>query len=216
MTLFTVKQLFFILTFLVSTAAFSQFENKKSPLKFSAKLPPSVAVKSKEEIKFEFKKPPTYSSAFPDPKMPLPRAGGGIIKNKFVDPNDGIVDRLNRAEGSPMDGFKSDRFFGDFRSNGKVVRIVCRDFGEVDGDRVRVYNNDKVVEYEIFLNGSFQEVNVELHPGFNKIEFQALNMGTSGPNTAEFQMYDDKGKLLVSNQWNLTTGVKASLIVVKE
>ena len=115
-----------------------------------------------------------------------------------------------------MDGFKSDKFFGDYRSNGKIVRIVCRDFGEVDGDRVRVYNNDKIVEYEIFLNGSFQEVKVDLLPGFNKIEFQALNMGTSGPNTAEFQMYDDKGKLLVSNQWNLTTGVKASLIVVKE
>lgn len=195
---------------------FAQFETKKNPLKFSAKLPITVVAKPKEEIKFNFEKPIAYNSNFPDPKQQLARTGNGIVKNQFQNPNAGLVDKLNRKDGNAMDGFKSDRFLGDFRSNGKLVRIVCRDFGEIDGDRVRVYNNDKIVEYEIFLNGSFQEVNVNLQPGFNKIEFQALNMGTSGPNTAEFQMFDEKGKLLTANQWNLTTGVKAALIVTKE
>ena len=194
----------------------SQFENKKNPISFSAKLPPTTAVKPIEEKKFTFEKPFEYSDKFPDIRKPMSNSDGGIVKNKFQNPNAGMVDKLNRKESDNVDGSKSDRFLGDFRSNGKFVRIVCRDYGEIDGDRVRVYNNDKIVEYEIFLNGSYQEVNVQLLPGFNKIDFQALNMGTSGPNTAEFQMYDDKGKLISSNQWNLTTGVKATLIVVKE
>lgn len=207
---------FYVAIGLICFTAFSQFETKKNPIQFSAKLPPTTAVKPKNEPKFTFEKPLSYSNNFPDPKQQLQKNGSGVVKNQFQNPNDGIVDQLNRKEGDPMEGFKSDRFLGDFRSNGALVRIICRDFGEIDGDRVRVYNNDKIVEYEIFLNGSFQEVNVNLQPGFNKIEFQALNMGTSGPNTAEFQMFDDKGKLLTANQWNLTTGVKAALIVVKE
>jgi hypothetical protein len=31
---------------------------------------------------------------------------------------------------------------------------------------------------------------------FNKIDFEALNQGSSGPNTAEFKVYDDKGSLI--------------------
>ncbi len=207
----------YILLFFLSFQAFSQFENKKNPISFKAKLPPVTVIKPKEEEKkFSFETAPTYSDRFPDIKKPMPSSGGGIVKDKFQNPNAGMVDKLNRKESDNIDGSKSDRFLGDFRSNGKLVRIVCRDYGEIDGDRVRVYNNDKIVEYEIFLNGNFQEVNIRLEPGFNKIDFQALNMGTSGPNTAEFKMFDDKGKLISSNQWNLTTGVKATLIVVKE
>ena len=44
----------------------------------------------------------------------------------------------------------------------------------------------------------------------------ALNQGASGPNTAAFSVYDDAGNLITSNEWNLTIGVKASIIVIKE
>ena len=43
-----------------------------------------------------------------------------------------------------------------------------------------------------------------------------LNQGYSGPNTAEFKIYDDKGELISANQWNLATGFKATIIIVKE
>jgi antitoxin component YwqK of YwqJK toxin-antitoxin module len=205
-----------IVFFLVPKYGFSQFESKKNPVKFSAKLPAQTAQPQAEAPKFSFPKTPQYSNNFPDINKTSPKPNTGIVQNKFVNPHSDLVDRLNRKEGSEIDGSKSDRFLGDFRNSGKFVRIVCRDFGEVDGDRVRVYNNDKVVRVEIELTSNFQEVNVDLQPGFNKIDFQALNMGTSGPNTAEFRMYDDNGKLITSNMWNLTTGIKATLIVTKE
>ena len=48
-----------------------------------------------------------------------------------------------------------------------------------------------------------------------RVDFEAINQGESGPNTAEFQVYDDKGQLISANQWNLATGFKASIILIK-
>ena len=48
------------------------------------------------------------------------------------------------------------------------------------------------------------------------MDFVALNQGSSGPNTAAFSVFDDAGRLITSNEWNLTTGIKASIVVIKE
>lgn len=112
--------------------------------------------------------------------------------------------------------YKKDSYLGDFKTGGKFVDIICRDHEFVDGDKVRVLVNDEVVENSITLTANFKGVIINLERGFNRIDIVALNQGTSGPNTAEFKVYDDKGKLLSSNEWNLATGAKATLIIVKD
>lgn len=84
------------------------------------------------------------------------------------------------------------------------------------GDRVKILVNDRVVIPEILLESASKEYYIDLSDGFNKVEFEALNQGSSGPNTAAFRVYDDKGSIITSNEWNLTTGVKAKIIVVKQ
>ena len=69
---------------------------------------------------------------------------------------------------------------------------------------------------QIMLFERFQSISIDLVMGFNKIDFVALNQGTSGPNTAEVRVFDDEGKLVGANRWNLATGVKATYIIVKE
>lgn len=86
----------------------------------------------------------------------------------------------------------------------------------MDGEGVRVLQNDKIIMTDIYLVAEFKKFFVELEPGFNKIEFVALNQGSSGPNTAEFKVLDQNGNVMVHNVWNLATGVKASIIVVQE
>jgi hypothetical protein len=93
---------------------------------------------------------------------------------------------------------------------------MARDFAYADGDRIKVMVNDRVIMSEIVLTNEFKSVMITLDPGFNKIDFEALNQGTSGPNTAEFRVYDDKNELISNNEWNLATGFKASVMVVKE
>lgn len=109
-----------------------------------------------------------------------------------------------------------DMYLGDIKTSALFVGVVCRDHEYVDGDRVRIFANDILVEPNILLSSSFKGVNIDLDKGFNRIDFEALNQGSSGPNTAQVNVYDDKGQLIYSNKWLLSTGSKASLIVVKE
>lgn len=109
-----------------------------------------------------------------------------------------------------------DQYLGDFKTNAKFVGVVCRDHEYVDGDRVKIYVNGEVVEHNLLLSGAFKGVNVDLAEGFNRLDFEALNQGSSGPNTAQIVVTDEAGKVLHNNRWNLSTGSKASLIVVKE
>ena len=112
--------------------------------------------------------------------------------------------------------FKTDQYLGDFKNNGRFVQIAVRDHESPDGDLIRIMLNDKEVIPRILLTERFKSVSVDLIMGFNKIDFVALNQGTSGPNTAEVRVFDDEGKLVGANRWNLATGVKATYIIVKE
>lgn len=112
--------------------------------------------------------------------------------------------------------FYNDQFFGEFNSGSKFVRFLYRDHQYVDGDRVSVAVNDTIIHPNVHLAGEFQGFYIDLKKGFNKIDIVALNQGTSGPNTAQFVMYDDNKQVISSNIWNLATGVKASVIIVKD
>ena len=68
----------------------------------------------------------------------------------------------------------------------------------------------------ITLDTDYKEVLLDLNEGINKIEIEALNQGDSGPNTAQFTIVDEKGKLITNNKWNLTTGVKAKIVILKD
>ncbi len=127
-----------------------------------------------------------------------------------------IDPKVGEREKGNSDEHFGDMYLGDLKTTAKFIGIVCRDHEYVDGDRVRIYANDVVVEPNILLNGSFKGINVSLDKGFNRLDFEALNQGSSGPNTAQVNVYDDKGQLLYSNKWLLSTGSKASLIVVQE
>jgi len=109
-----------------------------------------------------------------------------------------------------------DQYLGELKSNGKFVGIVARDHEFVDGDRVKIYLNETVIDANMLLTGAFKGVNIDLHKGFNRIVFEALNEGSSSPNTAQVDVYDDLGQLVYSNKWLLSRGSKASLIITKE
>ena len=80
---------------------------------------------------------------------------------------------------------------------------------------MNIYVNGKFIQ-RVVLGGGYRPVLVTLESGFNNIEFQALNQGSSGPNTAQLKVLEENGNLVASKEWNLLTGAKASLIVVKE
>ena len=136
----------------------------------------------------------------------------------FLNAGKQYLNRLNRSkekEKNPNQ-FKTDQYLGDFKNNGRFVQIAVRDHESPDGDLIRIMLNDKEIVPRILLMERFRSISIDLVMGFNKIDFVALNQGTSGPNTAEVRVFDDEGKLVGANRWNLATGVKATYIIVKE
>ena len=165
-------------------------------------------------------KAPSLFDVKPENKsIPFPEAPKSIFaeKEKFVDANKPYADKMNKKEGNVLvEATRKDQYYGDFKTKSESVNIQYRDFGAVDGDVIKIYVNDNIVRASVTLAGDFRGFKLPLQPGFNKIEFEALNVGYSFPNTAEFEIYDDKGVRITSNTWNLSTGYKASLIVVKQ
>ncbi|HIB38399.1 hypothetical protein [Mesonia sp.] len=141
-----------------------------------------------------------------------------ITENEgFIDPEIDFDPKYLKQEPEKemSDQFKQNQYLGDFKTNSGQIKIICRDHQAVDGDMVKVYQDGEVVVDKIYLEGRYKTVYLELKDGFNKIEIEALNQGQSGPNTAEFKVLDENGRIINSNIWNLATGYKASFIVVK-
>ena len=140
-------------------------------------------------------------------------------QENFLDPGDYYLSKLkgkSLEQNKDPNKFKSNQYMGDYRIKGAKARIIFRDHEYPDGDRVRILHNDQVIQPNVLLVESFRGLNVPLVEGFNKIDFVALNQGESGPNTAEVRVYDERGNMTASDQWNLATGVRATYILVKE
>lgn len=112
--------------------------------------------------------------------------------------------------------YRRNQYLGSFKVNTFTSSIRFRDAAFVDGDKIKIYLNDKVIEPEVSLDGTFKEFKVNLIPGINKIDFEALNEGAASPNTAQFEVYDDKGNTVTNQPWNVGTGYKATIVLIKE
>tara|TARA_B100000902_G_scaffold379255_1_gene413383 strand:+ start:2668 stop:3291 length:624 start_codon:yes stop_codon:yes gene_type:complete len=138
---------------------------------------------------------------------------------RFINSNDLYLSRLNRKEAESnknINKFKVDQFLGEIRNDGDFVNIILRDHEYPDGDLIKVEVNENIVMPAILLTEKAKGFKLDLKSGFNVVDFIALNQGSSGPNTAEIIVYDDQGKLVGTNRWNLATGVKATYIIYKK
>ena len=234
--------LFYILFFTVLTVSAqtefnSGFKSIPSAPKFNAKPKkiPASEVKKPEEVKTDMpdiKTPNVFDNTSITPKSRF-QVGEEKSKftmsteNDFANPGDRYVAKMEKdLDKSLRDaGLKEGRgtlikrniSLGDFKTNAAYFIVKFRDFGAIDGDLVKVSSNDKVIQQQLLLDSNFKQVKIILDKGFNKLDFEALNIGSLGGNTAEIRVYDDKGNLITQDYWdNLAAGFKASILVTKE
>ncbi len=125
--------------------------------------------------------------------------------------------KLNKSNGVETSKvYRGNQFLGDFKTKSGTAKIMYRDHEYVDGDLIRIWVNGKVIVDRVELESDFKKLDLGLLKGFNKVEFEAVNQGTSGPNTAQFNVFDDDGNLISANEWNLATGFKATIVIIKE
>ncbi|GGF18003.1 hypothetical protein [Flavobacterium limi] len=148
-------------------------------------------------------------------------------KNDFANPGDRYVPKMEKdldkalKEAGLKEGrgelVKKNISLGEIRTKSAYFIVKLRDFGAIDGDLVKISSNDQVIQNQLFLDSNYKQVKIILVNGFNKLDFEALNIGSLGGNTAEIQVYDDKGTLVTNDYWNnLAAGFKATIIATKE
>ena len=203
------KKIVIFTFFILSTVSYSQIENQNRKIDIS---PP----KTKTVLPNVTLLNPNAFTIKKEERKDLPKGMMNQNNEYFLNPGDAYVKKLNKEKEKNPNNYLGDAYLGDVATVSDAANIVCRDFEYVDGDRVRIMVNDEIVVQNLTLDSSFRGINLKLGEGFNKIDFIALNQGDSGPNTAELRIYDDNKKLISSNQWNLATGAKATLIIVKK
>ena len=203
------KKTIIFIFFILSSVSYSQIENQNRKIDIA---PP----KTKTVLPNVTLLNPNAFTVKKEERKDLPKGMMNQNNEYFLNPGDAYVKKLNKEKEKNPNNYLGDAYLGDIATVSDAANIVCRDFEYVDGDRVRIMVNDEVVVQNLTLDSSFRGINLKLGEGFNKIDFIALNQGDSGPNTAELRIYDDNKKLISSNQWNLATGAKATLIIVKK
>lgn len=217
------KKLLFIscLLFLTSISTIAQLDN---PLNNSIKFDQNQNdVPAPVGYKLPSIKKPRFSNTDgknPNTMRPLPEEDED---NFNMSKDDGLLEyKTNKApkyftkDKEAKEEYGRDQYLGDLLTTAGFVNVVYRDHEYVDGDRVRIYVNGDIVKSSVSLSAGFNGFTFPLQPGFNKVEFQALNQGSSGPNTAELRIFNDEGDVISANQWNLTTGRKAMVTIIKE
>ena len=206
-----------MLSFLIVEYAYSQeSSNNSSELNFLSPNTESenslLNLKKKDNPFLKKLENKNKKDFFPDANVKEKRP------ERFINSNDLYLSRLNRKEtesNKNINKFKVDQFLGEIRNDGEYVNIILRDHEYPDGDLIKVQVNENVVMPAILLTEKAKGFKLDLKTGFNVVDFVAINQGSSGPNTAEIIVYDDQGKLVGTNRWNLATGVKATYIIYK-
>ena len=216
-------KLLYILFLLINCEAtlFAQFENSNNSVQFEVI---EDDIKTPDGMELPAIKLPSIIKS----KNPLRMndySGLGLEESELLDitHEDSFLDlKTNEApkyftkDKKIAEEFGRDQYLGELRTGSLNVTIMYRDHEYVDGDRVRIYVNGDIVKSSVYLSAGFNGFTFLLQPGFNKVEFQALNQGSSGPNTAELRIFNDEGDVISANQWNLTTGRKAMVTIIKE
>ncbi|MBF4491218.1 hypothetical protein IRZ83_01590 [Flavobacterium sp. JLP] len=195
------KKILFFIIIGASLHAYSQDELKRKQQ--------SIQQKNSEN-----KEVPPPAEVSPNDPPPLPKEP--IVFK--INPDELYKNNILYKKEANVEGifYRRNEFLGSFVTNTIVSTVRYRDAAFVDGDKIKVYLNDKVIEPEVLLDGEYKGFKINLVKGINKIDFEALNEGSASPNTAEFQVFDDKGTVIESSQWNVGTGYKATIVLYKE
>jgi hypothetical protein len=157
----------------------------------------------------------TASKIYEAPKLEKSNTFNSPVSD--LNPGKVKADKMNKAmQDEHPEFYARDQFFGVIRTKSKYIKVIYFDFSEPDGDNIRIWENEIVMIPIAYLTNSPKELILDLFQSSNKIEFEALNEGSNAPNTAQFNIYDDKDVLLYSNQWGLSKGYRASIIIEKE
>ncbi|MFT3794241.1 hypothetical protein [Flavobacterium sp.] len=220
------KNAFYLLLLLlvsVKISAQNEFLNKNNsikPLNSAGSMNPSSGSSSPSVYTPNvFNTPKTEtskSSVIPEKKVDM------TAHNQFESPgNDIYKDKLNDKIKADLKDllvqYQRNMDLGTFETTSEYVTVYSRDYEAVDGDYVRAWHDEFVIDDAILLGDVYGKgLRIYLHKGRNVIAMEAMNIGTSAPNTAAFYVKDEFGNVLTESMWALDVGYKAVINIDKK
>ncbi len=215
-----------VLLFLSFQFGFSQFENPKKSIRIGAVKDNKATVKkidvdtAQASIKYESsigkdKDEKLLKSISLAPKVGLKTP---VNEQPLHNPSEIYTEKIQKEmkkEGITKEILNSDMFLGEFVVYTTELTTVCRDYGAIDGDNVRIWLNGELVVLNIGLESDFKKYQLNLKEGLNIIHIEALNTGEFFPNTGQFMFLDGNQKLITNQNWGLNAGYRAIIKVRK-
>jgi hypothetical protein len=222
----TMRYSLFFLLFLIYQFGFSQFENPKKSIRIGAVKDAKATVKkvdidtAQASIKYEStigkdKDEKLLKSISLAPKIGIKTP---VAEEPLHNPSEIYTEKIQKEmkkEGITKEILNTDMFLGEFVVYTSELTTVCRDYGAIDGDNVRIWLNGELVVRNIGLQLDFQKYKLTLKDGLNIIHIEALNTGEFFPNTGQFMFFDGNQNMVTNQNWGLNTGYKAIVKVRK-
>ncbi len=111
--------------------------------------------------------------------------------------------------------YRRAQMLGSIKVASGFLSISAWDHSTIDGDRVQITLNEKVVISDLTLEKAPKNIALRLVPGKNIVTVTALNEGRYSPNTAKFRV-NSQGQVVMERTWNLKTGGKGILELIYE
>ncbi|GAB4132948.1 MAG: hypothetical protein Fur0041_04750 [Bacteroidia bacterium] len=81
-----------------------------------------------------------------------------------------------------------------FMTSSRTVTIIVWDRNEIDGDKISLYLNNRMIKSNLVLKRRKKKIRVKLEPGSNYLVMYAENLGDIPPNTAAIRIKDGRKK----------------------
>lgn len=223
----TITYFSFIVFFLIAWSSNGQIDNRRKSISIPAVKSPKDSLDSKPLFPAKPEKKEDFSGLTVlknTQELNFPKKEFSMFPTeKFGNPGELYTKKLDKIEKTLLpeghgenSGLKEDAYWGDYKTTSEYVNIQYRDHGMIDGDLLRVLVNGDVIKPREYLNRGFDGFKLNLEPGFNKVEFYAINEGSALPNTAQYRIVDDKNEVITGKIWALAAGVKVTVIIIKE
>lgn len=105
---------------------------------------------------------------------------------------------------------------GMCNTNASSVTISTWDYGRVDGDRISLAFDDRVLSGNLSLTRRKYTRRLNLSPGGHYITIKALSEGRLKPNTAIIRISPCHGNQPDSFRWSMRTGRKRQISIVRQ
>jgi hypothetical protein len=216
----------FILLFITSLLAYSQLDKGNKTNKMGGIFPKDVKKPDKKPKTIEPKKAekpeiPTFEELMKQEvksENPFAKKDQGII----MLPDETIQRRIDNFEpkydeASPsldIKQFQRDKDYGFLVSKTEKIHLLCRDFGLIDSDYISIVLNGEYVTKKVFLDSDYKKFVVTLNVGINTLEFIALNMGTSIPNTVDFRIEESTSNEIITSFSGVATDYRTKFSII--